>query len=327
MVTSTQAVSSLGRYSPNLTAHRVIADALPTFSYAVVGVVLKYIFRDEPVEKWGAEWIAKNTIGYEIIYPVVVEPLEAFLPPNEICPFGKYCPVQRPALLIWEYIQKYEVFGPDRQEIAAGKGDRKRGMAIHRELLGSSYNSTMYLPFDIDEWMQARFVQIFSVEALQALARQGIREDSRATELFSIHRGPRGMTANIGEKLAQIHGQKFHECSWKTALQEHGDAAIATDCVILFPNTAFFGGKSVGEQQALMPLGYKRPRFPVATFCIFDTFNCTGIRIMDEMYTRTDAETEGYTVMVSFAAGGFHVNDGNYVRAYGGVAPVREFCW
>ncbi len=314
MVTSTQAVSSLGRYSPNLTAHRVIADALPTFSHDVVGVVLKYIFRDEPVEKWGAEWIAENTIGYEIIHPIVTQEVSCFL-------------LQAETRLVFEYIQKHDVFGPEKQEIAAGKGDRKRGMAIHRELLGSSYNSTMYLPFDIDEWMQARFVQIFSVEALQALARQGIREDSRATELFSIHRGPRGMTANIGEKLAQIHGQKFHEYSWKTALQEHGDAAIPIDCVILFPNTAFFGGKSVGEQQALMPLGYKRPRFPVATFCIFDTFNCTGIRIMDEMYTRTDAETEGYTVMVSFDAGGFYVNDSDYGHAINGVAPVREFCW
>jgi hypothetical protein len=335
MTASTQTVSSLRSFNPNLTVNRTLIDALPAFSYDLLNLILQHLFQPE---NWGAEWIAENTHGYEIIHPIVVKSLEAFLPPNEILPVGKYyCPVQRPALLIWEYIQKYDVFDPKRQETAVGQGVREKGRQTYVELLGPGYSSVMILPFDIDEEMQRPFKHFWDLNAWNALIcwqdyscrvhrDRFITEGTRVSELFAIYRFPRGMKVPIMEKLAQIPGmvQSHYFC-----LPLPYGEVTSTDRIILFPRVSFLIGRSKSSLEALMPMGFKFPSVLDAVFCVSDTFIRSRIYILKYNATYTDKKYKDRNIWVVSREGqGLVVDSIEGDGASGiGVALVKEFCW
>ena len=286
----------------------------------LVNLVMQYL---PTIEDWMTEWTGER--GREVVAYSVARAWE--LPGSVVD-------------LIVEYLKKSDLFGLAEVERAAG------GKEELTKLLGN-YNPEQPVPADIDDLLQMK-IFAFQVpgripgQSILKFARRALSIDWKISGSYSLYWCPKGMTANIAEKLALKHNTEFSLPEEFDKLQfnsVYGDKATEVDRWVLFPNCVFLREWSFQEQQERIPEGFEFPCFSDAAFCIFMHFICTGNRLLDtsnlgedeNLFTRCREQIFLDDQPKRLILGGFD-DDGLYLSAEDddptpnfGVALVRAF--
>lgn len=181
--------------------------------------------------------------------------------------------------LVVRYLQKSDVFGLAKLENVMG------GPSGLKELLGP-YEQEKPLPPDIDDLMQAPLSRYFSAEFLEGFhegrgsgwARSN--RISKITELYSLYWCPKGVTAIAADQIATKCNTKVCNPLWKFSFKEFVNTPTPFDCWIAFPNDVFGRGRTVPEQESLIPASFEFPQIQEALFCVFMKYACTQKRIL-----------------------------------------------
>ena len=310
----------------------LLADAAPSLDISsannqrpVLELITQYLF-PQP-QDWITEWTGPR--GYDVIHDVLTR-ANTSLKRDTVS-------------LVVQYLKKSDIFGLDDLENAAGKAEepstfngflvsigikKKPRLPDGKEelikLIGK-YGPERALPLDIDDEMQKDVSQVFEKD--KDTLWHWDNSYKKITNIYSLYWCPRGISANIIKSIAVKHGVSFLLMNEQVD-SEYCNMITRDECWIQFPN-AVLGidrlgqGKTLEQQEALIPKGFEVPYFQDAVFCVFMKYIFSAKK-WGHAWTFTRCKVQGKTGNTTLFFGGYSPPHNSVYFAAGSHYFIRD---